>query len=111
MVACLSTRFNALPAPVRAALPKTFEQWAKVQILPDGDTIRAAGMETRAEDGRDATFVRVRSSYSHAFTPSSASPSLSCQHGGVPLVCGTMDICISCTQLLLTIFLTVHPCF
>ena len=41
MVACLSTRFNALPAPVRAALPKTFEQWAKVQILPDGDTIRA----------------------------------------------------------------------
>ncbi len=61
VVACLSTRFNALPAPVRAALPKTFEQSAKVHIQPpDGDTIRAAEMETRTEDGRDATFVRVR---------------------------------------------------
>lgn len=59
VVACLSTRFTALPAPVRAALPNKFEQWAKFRILPEGDTMRAAEMEIQAEDGRDATFVRV----------------------------------------------------
>lgn len=62
VISCLSTRFDALPAPVRAALPKEFEQWGKFRILPEGDTVRAADMQTQAEDGRDATFVRVRCS-------------------------------------------------
>ena len=60
VISCLCTSFSALPAAVRAALPRTFDQWAKFRILPAGDTIRAAEMETHAEDGRDATYVRVR---------------------------------------------------
>ncbi|PIL32951.1 hypothetical protein GSI_05069 [Ganoderma sinense ZZ0214-1] len=58
VIACLSTRFTALPAAVREALPTTFGQWARFRILPAGDTIRAADMVAPAEDGRDASFVR-----------------------------------------------------
>ncbi|PIL25594.1 hypothetical protein GSI_11342 [Ganoderma sinense ZZ0214-1] len=58
VIACLSTRFNALPAAVREALPAMFGQWAKFRILPAGDTIWAADMVPHTEDGRDASFVR-----------------------------------------------------
>ena len=59
IVSCLTLRFTATPNEVRAALPATMEQWAKLRILPEGDTIRAAEMENYGEDTRDATYVRV----------------------------------------------------
>ena len=60
IVSCLTLRFTATPNEVRAALPATMEQWAKLRILPEGDTIHAAEMEHPGEDTRDATYVRVR---------------------------------------------------
>ena len=60
IVSCLTLRFTATPNEVRAALPATMEQWAKLRILPEGDTIHAAEMENPGEDTRDATYVRVR---------------------------------------------------
>ncbi len=61
IISCLTLRFTATPNEVRAALPTSVEQWAKLRILPEGDTIRAAEMETPGEDTWDASFVRVRS--------------------------------------------------
>ncbi|KAM5536911.1 hypothetical protein V8D89_009458 [Ganoderma adspersum] len=63
VITCLSTRFSALPAAVREALPATFGQWAKFCILLAGDTIHAAEMVAHAEDGRDVSYVRVRSHF------------------------------------------------
>ena len=89
VVACLSTRFDALPAPVCASLPETFDQWARFRILPAGDTIRAAEMETQAEDGRDAMFVRVR--FSLCFVHASCQPILM-----------LLDLCCTSTSSLST---------
>ncbi|KAI0686435.1 hypothetical protein C8T65DRAFT_567901 [Cerioporus squamosus] len=58
IISCLTLRFTATPNEVRAALPDTVEQWAKLRILPEGDTIRASQMGTPSEDTRDASFVR-----------------------------------------------------
>ncbi|RPD71195.1 hypothetical protein L226DRAFT_547468 [Lentinus tigrinus ALCF2SS1-7] len=58
ILSCLTLRFTATPNEVRAALPRTVEQWAKLRILPEGDTIRAADLQNPGEDTRDATYVR-----------------------------------------------------
>lgn len=59
IVSCLTLRFTATPNEVRATLPATMEQWAKLRILPGGDTIQTAEMENHGEDTCDATCVRV----------------------------------------------------
>ena len=69
IVSCLTLRFTATPNEVRAALPATMEQWAKLRILPEGDTIRAAEMENYGEDTRDATYVRVCTCVFHTSGP------------------------------------------
>ncbi|KAI0819220.1 hypothetical protein BC628DRAFT_1333506 [Trametes gibbosa] len=58
IVSALCTRYTATPAAIRAALPREVQQWGKLRILNDGDTIRAAELLAEAEDGRDASFVR-----------------------------------------------------
>lgn len=60
IVSALCTRYAATPAAIRAALPLEVQQWGKLRILNDGDTIRAAELVAEAEDGRDASFIRVR---------------------------------------------------
>lgn len=59
ITAALVTRFSTTPAAVRIALPDVVEEHGKVRILNDGDTIRAAALDSRPEDGRDASFIRV----------------------------------------------------
>lgn len=71
IVSCLTLRFTATPNEVRAALPTTVEQWGKLRILPDGDTIRAAELETVGEDTRDASYVRVCGLHPHSVQCSS----------------------------------------
>ncbi|OJT08402.1 hypothetical protein TRAPUB_690 [Trametes pubescens] len=60
IVSALCTRYAATPAAIRTALPLEVQQWGKLRILNDGDTIRAAELVAEAEDGRDASFIRVR---------------------------------------------------
>ena len=66
IIGALCTRLTTTPAVMRRALHGEFREWAKIRILPNGDTIRAAafGSDTGAvardqADSRDATFVRV----------------------------------------------------
>ncbi len=62
IVGALVTRFDTLklkPHVIRLHLPQTFDEWAKLRILPNGDTIHAASMIKKAEDRRDRTYVRV----------------------------------------------------
>lgn len=62
IIACLITRFgsNATAAAVRRALPGEFEEWARLRIANDGDTIRATAFNTaNSGDKRDASFIRV----------------------------------------------------
>lgn len=59
LLACLATRYSATPAALRAAVSKNGQEWGKVRILNDGDTIRASALVNGAEDSRDASFVRV----------------------------------------------------
>jgi len=40
-------------------LPSGISQWGKLKIEGGGDTIHAANVVHRAEDGRDASYVRV----------------------------------------------------
>ncbi|KAI0371589.1 hypothetical protein BV20DRAFT_1035223 [Pilatotrama ljubarskyi] len=61
LVGVLCTRFEAIPPSVlRYALPNHVEEWGKLRILNEGDTIRASMMDANVsvEDKRDATFVR-----------------------------------------------------
>lgn len=69
IIGCLSTRYTATPAAIRAALPVEVQEWAKVRILNDGDTIRASSLDTGAtsEDGRNASYVRVSTLASYIF--------------------------------------------
>ncbi len=67
IVSCLTLRFTATPAAVRSAIPEQVQQWSKLRILPEGDTIRASEMENPGEDTRDASFVRVRHSSGQTF--------------------------------------------
>ncbi len=60
IVSALCTRYAATPAAIRTALSLEVQQWGKLRILNDGDTIRAAELVAEAEDGRDASFIRVR---------------------------------------------------
>ncbi len=60
ILSCLCTRLQIAPTPLRRLLPKTVEQYGKVRIINDGDTMRASALATNSEDSRDATFVRVR---------------------------------------------------
>lgn len=60
ITAALCTRFDTVaPAVLRAPLPIEIEEWGKLRIVNDGDTMRAALMERATEDQRDCSFVRV----------------------------------------------------
>lgn len=67
----LCTRFKSVTAhALRQAIPEEVDEWGKVRILNDGDTIRAAALDTPGEDSRDATFVRVSlGTYFSVYTP------------------------------------------
>ncbi|KAI0831438.1 hypothetical protein BC628DRAFT_1462562, partial [Trametes gibbosa] len=60
IVSHLSTRYKATPAAVRAALPVEVQEWAKVRILNEGDTIRASTLDPGrdGEDRRNASYIR-----------------------------------------------------
>ncbi|KAH9922140.1 hypothetical protein B0H21DRAFT_841828 [Amylocystis lapponica] len=58
IVGALATRFDTTAATVRHILPQVLECWGRVQILPDGDTIRASEFTKTRDDSRDATYVR-----------------------------------------------------
>ncbi|GBE81876.1 hypothetical protein SCP_0402500 [Sparassis crispa] len=58
LLATLCTRFSAPASTIRKVLSPQVEEWSKLRILNDGDTIRAAESDCRAEDERDASFVR-----------------------------------------------------
>ncbi|KAI0692136.1 hypothetical protein C8T65DRAFT_586838 [Cerioporus squamosus] len=58
ILSCLCTRLKLPPARLRCLLPSSVEQYGKVRIFNDGDTIRAAALAPAPEDGRDATYVR-----------------------------------------------------
>ncbi|KAI0822204.1 hypothetical protein BC628DRAFT_706526 [Trametes gibbosa] len=75
IIGALCTRFDTItPQVLRRALPNTIEEWGKVRILNDGDTIRAAKMDSVMEDKRDATFVQVIRSAHRSKCPLSAPP-------------------------------------
>ena len=60
ILSCLCTTRYDIPVPhLRRLLPTAVQHWGKLRILPAGDTIRAASLQTHAEDRRDCTFVRV----------------------------------------------------
>ena len=60
ILSCLCTTRYDIPVPhLRRLLPTVVQHWGKLRILPAGDTIRAASLQTHAEDRRDCTFVRV----------------------------------------------------
>lgn len=60
IVGALCTRSGGTVQATRAALKDaTVEQWGRVRVLPDGDTIKAATFTTAGES-RDASWVRVR---------------------------------------------------
>ncbi|KAH9847274.1 hypothetical protein C2E23DRAFT_742220 [Lenzites betulinus] len=61
IIGALRTRMDTvMPHLIRRALPDEVDEWGKLRILNDGDTIRAAAMEKSGspEDKRDATYVR-----------------------------------------------------
>ncbi|KAI0770690.1 hypothetical protein C8Q74DRAFT_1202285 [Fomes fomentarius] len=60
LISCLCTRFTVPPACIRRILPPVVQQWGKLRICNDGDTIRAAALTSgnHSEDNRDTTFVR-----------------------------------------------------
>ncbi|OSD02646.1 hypothetical protein PYCCODRAFT_1367075 [Trametes coccinea BRFM310] len=59
IVGALCTRFDTVPPNViRQSLPHEVDEWGKVRIVNDGDTMRAAAMDSPRDDKRDATFVR-----------------------------------------------------
>ncbi|KAI0707239.1 hypothetical protein C8Q76DRAFT_817548, partial [Earliella scabrosa] len=59
LVSALGTRFDTLTAAdLRRGLPLEVQEWAKVRILPDGDTIRTSSLDAGSQDGRDASYVR-----------------------------------------------------
>ncbi|EIW62612.1 uncharacterized protein TRAVEDRAFT_115107 [Trametes versicolor FP-101664 SS1] len=59
IIGALCTRFRTYtPAMIRRALPSEVDEWGKVRILNDGDTMRAATLHKGGEDTRDASFVR-----------------------------------------------------
>ncbi|KAH9921953.1 uncharacterized protein BXZ73DRAFT_51623, partial [Epithele typhae] len=58
IVNTLSTWFRAIKPDVRRALPPEVQEWAKMRILPDGDTMRAATSGVEQDDARDTTWVR-----------------------------------------------------
>lgn len=63
IIGALVTRFDDLklkPHVIRPHLPQIFEEWAKLFILPNGDTIHAALMIKKTEDRRDQTYIQVR---------------------------------------------------
>lgn len=47
-------------ATVLRYLPDEAERWGKVRFMPEGDTIHAYNVVTMADDGRDASYARVR---------------------------------------------------
>ena len=60
--AALCTRFDSLtPSEARRLIPDQAEEWGKLRIRNDGDTMRASKMSATdtVEDSRDASFVRV----------------------------------------------------
>ncbi|KAI0749097.1 hypothetical protein C8Q74DRAFT_1320447 [Fomes fomentarius] len=61
IIAALVTRFDDLklkPHVIRLHLPQIFKEWAKLRILPNGDTIHATSMIKKTEDRRDQTYIR-----------------------------------------------------
>ncbi|KAH9922695.1 hypothetical protein B0H21DRAFT_712628 [Amylocystis lapponica] len=58
LVGALATRFDTTAAGARQILPQVLESWGRVQILNDGDTIRASAFSKMRDDSRDATYVR-----------------------------------------------------
>ncbi|KAI0634465.1 hypothetical protein C8Q77DRAFT_1056771, partial [Trametes polyzona] len=58
ITSCLATRYGATPAAICAAVSRDAQQWGKLRILNDGDTIRASKMQVSAADGCDASYVR-----------------------------------------------------
>ncbi|KAH9928241.1 hypothetical protein B0H21DRAFT_700388, partial [Amylocystis lapponica] len=58
VIGAFCTRFAVTPAAVWRALPAQVEEWGKLLIVNDGDTMRAALLDGSAHDGRDTTFVR-----------------------------------------------------
>ena len=59
ILACLCTRFNAVPSSIRHALPTSVESWGKIRLPEDGDVVRAASLVQELDDSRDSTYVRV----------------------------------------------------
>lgn len=61
IIGALCTRFTtATPSIIRQALQDNAQEWAKFRILGDGDTMRAAALDTPMRDRRNASYVRVR---------------------------------------------------
>ncbi|KAH9857262.1 hypothetical protein C2E23DRAFT_721145 [Lenzites betulinus] len=58
VIGSLVTRFECSVQAVRSVLPRELDQWGKVRILNDGDTIHTASLTMRHADKRDQTHVR-----------------------------------------------------
>ncbi|KAI0088515.1 hypothetical protein BDY19DRAFT_985436 [Irpex rosettiformis] len=63
----ICTRFVVTSVTVCRAIPTTFQQWSGLQLPNDGDKIRTSAMaRRRAEDSRDASYIRVSMDYNHS---------------------------------------------
>ncbi|KAI0084430.1 hypothetical protein BDY19DRAFT_987551 [Irpex rosettiformis] len=68
IIGALCTRFTTTPAVMRRVLHGEFREWARIRILPNGDTIRAAAYGSTSgaiaqgygNTSRDATFIRYQ---------------------------------------------------
>ena len=64
IIVCLSTRYDKSVTIIRQHLKvDDIESWGKVQRLEGGDTMRASELTKNQDDGRDASYVRVRIYY------------------------------------------------
>ena len=62
LISYLCMRYCLPPTRIKAALPKPLRinEWSRMRLANDGDTIRAASfLHSAVEDGRDCTHIRV----------------------------------------------------
>jgi hypothetical protein len=56
----LTTSFGIHSHKADKLIPEQVQQWGRVRIASGGDLIQARGYHKLRQDGRDASFVRVR---------------------------------------------------
>lgn len=59
----LSTVYKVTASVAKSFIPDSLKQWGRVRIGGGGDLIHARGYHKLRSDGRDASFVRVSSTY------------------------------------------------